>query len=490
LAFALGLTRPAAAAISFTPSCFTNHPSIAEAAADFNEDGHMDVVLSNTTLSAGGSPILGSDLEVYLGNGDGTFGLPVRLNGQNSSGIVGLIAVDVDNDGHADLVAANGSGTISVFSGHGDGTFASMKNFGAGYSMTGVAAGDFNGDGRMDLVAGDGGKPRVAVLLGTGNGGGFKARVQYDVGFTVRGLTTADLNGDGHLDIITVNNAANSILGTTLSILLGNGDGTFRPFSLVTVPRFVGRRVFAVDFDQDGHPDLVVGSQDFGDSGVQTLHGRGDGTFDPAVYTVTSSNGTFVTTTLDVTVGDLNGDGHPDVVAGNVRYDSNQHPVARDLTLLLCQPGGSLIVDGNTPVHYARGLVVADFNGDGLQDIASDDCVQLQNAAAFATAAAALHSTGGGGLASPQLALSFAPNPWSDAGQVSFMLPRSSRVSLGLYDLNGRRVASLLNGAVLEAGDHRLALAHPPAGAGPGVYFYRLWTEGGSTSVRVVLTTR
>jgi hypothetical protein len=70
------------------------------------------------------------------------------------------------------------------------------------------------------------------------------------------------------------------------------------------------------------------------------------------------------------------------------------------------------------------------------------------------------------------------------------MLPRSSRVSLGLYDLNGRRVASLLNGAVLEAGDHRLALAHPPAGAGPGVYFYRLWTEGGSTSVRVVLTTR
>jgi hypothetical protein len=249
--------------------------------------------------------------------------------------------------------------------------------------------------------------------------------------------------------------------------------------------------VFASDFDQDGHADLVLGTQGFGDSGVLLLHGRGDGTFDPAVYTVTSSNGTSASSTLDVALGDLNGDGRSDVVAANRRFNSSGSAViAQDLTVLLTQPDGSLVVDGSTPVHFARGTAVADFNGDGRQDIASDDCVLLQNSGPSPAAAPALLSPNSGPAGSAHLAIRFAPNPWRDGGRVSFMLPRSGRVSLGLYDLNGRRVASLLDGAWLEAGENQVTVARRPAGSGPGVYFYRLWTADGSANARVVLTNR
>jgi hypothetical protein len=271
--------------------------------------------------------------------------------------------------------------------------------------------------------------------------------------------------------------------------MLGNGDGTFQPFYLVNVPRFVGRNLIATDFDQDGRVDLVLGSQDFGDSGVQTLRGHGDGTFDPAVYTVTSTNGAFPSSSLDVAVGDLNGDGRPDVVACNRRFDA-VGVVAQDLTVLLDQPGGSLVIDGTTPVAFARGVVIADWNRDGLQDIANDGCVLLQNAGPAPLALGAARSPGAATPREPSLALSFAPVPWREGGRVTFSLPRAGRVSLGLFDLGGRLVASLVDGVELAAGEHQLQFAHRPADAAPGVYFYRLWTEQGAVTRRVVLTAR
>jgi hypothetical protein len=484
-ACALLLAASSAQALSFSPSCFTNHPGTA-AVADFNHDGNMDVALS-TEVQVPGGLFLGLNVEVYLGHGDGTFGTAITLNGLNSAGILNLIAADANNDGNIDIVTANGQGTISVFEGHGDGTFSSMKNYGAVQgAVTGVAAGDFNGDGRMDIAAVDGVNASVAVLLGTGKGGGLKSRVRYGTGFPGRAIVATDVNGDGKTDLVTANAAANGPLGTTLSVLLGNGDGTFGAPSLVNLPKFTGRTLFAADFNQDGKADLVLGTQNLGDSGILELLGNGDGTFAPAVYQATSTNGANLTATLSVAVGDVNGDGRPDVVAGNRRFDANFLFVAADATVLLAQANGSLVIDDTTPTHFSVGLVVADFNGDGRADIETDDCVQLQTGPVVQSIRA-----GGEDPAPPAaLTMSFAPNPWHADGRVSFTLPQSGPVSLALFDIGGRRVLSIAEGEWLAAGAHSFPMEQGGASISPGVYLCRLQTLSGALVQRIVVAGR
>jgi len=471
-----------AQALSFTPSCFTNHPG-ASAVADFNHDGHMDVALT-TEVQAPDGLFLGLNVEVYLGHGDGTFGSAIVLNGSGNLGMLTLIAADANNDGNMDIVTANGQGTISVFEGHGDGTFSSMKNSGAVQGgVTGVAAGDFNGDGRMDIAAVDGGNPTVAVLIGTGKGGGFKSRVRYDTGFRGRAIVAADVNGDGKLDLVTANGAAGGPLGTTLSVLPGNGDGTFGAFSLVNVPQFTGRTIYAADFNQDGRMDIVLGTQALGNSGVMTLLGNGNGTFAPAVYQATSTNGANFTATLFVATGDVNGDGRPDVVAGNRRFDANFLFIAADATVLLAQPDGSLVIDDTTPTHFSVGLAVADFNEDGLADIETDDCVQLR---AAPLAPLAPTASDDGMHRGPALSVSFAPNPWHASGHVTFMLPHDGLVSLAVYDISGRRALAVVEGEWFTAGAHSLALDRDAA-LRPGVYLGRLQTATGTAVQRIVV---
>jgi hypothetical protein len=485
LASSLLMAASSVQALTFSPSCFSNHPGVV-AVADFNEDGHMDVAIS-TEEQQPAALFLGLDVEVYLGHGDGTFGSATRLNGVNNAGVLNLIAGDANNDGHMDVLTANGQGTVSVFEGHGDGTFSSMKNYGAVQGgVGGLTAGDFNGDGKLDVAAVDAGNPSIAVLIGAGKGGGFKARVRYASGFPGRAITCADVNGDGKLDLITANAAANSPLGTTLSVLLGNGDGTFGSFSLVNLPAFTGRAIFATDFDLDGRTDLVLGTQALGNSGVLTLHGNGDGTFAPAVYQATSTNGGNFTATLYVAVGDLNHDGRPDVVAANRRFNANFILVDQDVTVLLAQPSGSLVIDGNTPVHFAVGVAVAEFNEDGRADIETDDCVQLQTGPISPLVRT---GTGDAPASSAKLALSvtIAPNPLRDHGRAEFTLPQAGRVSLAVYDISGRRMLSIADDREFTAGAHSLPLARGVA-LPAGVYLVRLQTAAGAAVHRVVVS--
>jgi hypothetical protein len=482
------LAAAPAQALTFSQSCFTNHPG-AVAVADFNEDGKQDVVMARWELAPDGGLIIFTDVDVHLGNGDGTFGAPIPLNGLDAGGTLAVLAADANNDGHMDVVAANTQGTISVFEGNGNGTFSSKKNYGAAGVATAVTAGDFNGDGRMDFATSDGQLTSVSVLLGVGKGGSLKSRVRYDNAFRSRAITTADFDGDGKLDLATANAAASGPGGSTLSIFLGRGDGSFGPYSLVSIPGATGRELMAADFNLDGKMDLVLGTQGFDGSGVLVLLGNGDGTFAPATYTQTSFNGTLFTASLWIGVGDLNADGRPDVVTSNRRTDANFIPLAQEATVLITQPDGSLVIDSNQPTNSGLDLAVADFNGDGLGDIITDDCLLLQSAPSAASLALGLEPSAGGQMRL-QLAVSVTPNPWRDRGSAVFTLPQAGRVELGVFDITGRRVLSVANGEWFAAGVHSLPLTKTGSSLAPGVYLCRLQSASGAATQRMVVTSR
>jgi hypothetical protein len=213
--------------------------------------------------------------------------------------------------------------------------------------------GDFNHDGKLDLAvatdSGTGVNGTVSVLLGNGDGT-FQQQVPYTVGFTCNGITAADLNGDGNIDL-----AVACAFNNTVAILLGNGDGSFQqqvsyatgtgPWGLLTA-----------DLNGDGIPDLAVSTV----TGVlSVLRGNGDGTFQTHMdYAVGKPS-------LSVAVGDFNGDGMPDLVVSN-------ESVIGDSTVSVLLGAG----DGNfnMQVEYsvgegAKGVAVGDFNRDGHLDL-------------------------------------------------------------------------------------------------------------------------
>src|SRR5262249_31341063 len=180
-----------------------------------------------------------------------------------STGVApGTVAVaDFNRDGIPDLAVANRGGTttgdhqgtVSILLGKGDGTFRVAVDYAAGTNSSAVAVGDFNGDGIPDLVVGNGtaigSSDNVSVLLGNGDGT-FQAAVNYAVGSLPIFVTVGDLNGDGNLDLAVANGGSN-----TVSVLLGNGDGTFqmaKNLPVGTTPQTVA----IGDFNGDGIPDL------------------------------------------------------------------------------------------------------------------------------------------------------------------------------------------------------------------------------------------
>jgi len=222
-------------------------------------------------------------------------------------------------------------------------SFNAAKNFRAGFT-TSVAVSDFDGDGKRDLVVANN-SGGVSVLLGNGDGT-FQAGVNYTAGTTPYSVAVGDFNGDGHPDLVVANN------GGGVSVLLGNGDGTFQPpvnYAAGTTPNSVA----VGDFNGDGHPDLAVADQG---GGVSVLLGNGDGTFQAGV------NYTAGTTPYSVAVGDFNGDGHSDLAVANRG--------SGDVSVLLGNGDGTF----QAAVNYTAGttpnsVVVGDFNGDGRPDL-------------------------------------------------------------------------------------------------------------------------
>ena len=307
---------------SFQPVVTYDSGGTALAVGDVNGDGKLDVLVSNY-----------GPVEVLLGKGDGTF--YTGVNYVSDEGFNSIALGDFNGDGKLDLVMAwqCDNGCVGIALGNGDGTFQPLSRYASGgILLTSVAVADVNGDGKLDLLTAnyycsDCGYTSGAagVLLGKGDGT-FQQVVSYrSIGTVATSIVAADVNGDGKPDLVVANkcqsttdNCDNKTPGLA-AVLLGNGDGTFRP-AVAYNPGGVWTHAVAIaDVNSDNKPDLLltnscgVGCTGFDDEGsVGVLLGNGDGTFQPAVNFRTGSGLAY-----SLAVGDFNRDGRPDLAVAN-----------------------------------------------------------------------------------------------------------------------------------------------------------------------------
>jgi hypothetical protein len=326
------------------------------AIGDVNGDGKPDLVVADYD---------GDAVSVLLGNGDGTFGSPTSYPVGAYPDAVAL--ADLNGDGHLDIVCVSLNlnhltlgGTVSVLLGKGDGTFASAVNHVVGKNLASVVLADFNADGHIDIATSDVASGNVAVLLNKGDGT-FQPAVPYPAGPNPLSLGAADFNGDGKIDLVVTNfcdvsqdNFGCTSQQTTVTVLLGHGDGTFG--SPVSYP--AGTSPFHLivgDFNADGKNDIAVSHGAETAASISVLLGNGDGTFQaPASY---PAGGSWFA------AGDFNGDGAMDLIVGS----------QRGLVELLGTGTGAFYAAVRYFVPLSFGgispVAVGDLNGDGRPDV-------------------------------------------------------------------------------------------------------------------------
>jgi hypothetical protein len=276
------------------------------------------------------------------------------------------IAADLNGDGRPDL-AGSGANAVSVMLGNGDGTFRAKTDFPVGAQAQAVAAGDFNSDGKMDLVV-TLNSPQLSLALLTGTGTGtFNAPTFFPntSGFDSPAIVATDLNGDGRLDLVVMHSiacfTAPCRAAHSITILLGNGNGTFQTPSEIDVG--TGPTSMAVaDLNRDGIKDVAIGG---GNTELSILLGVGDGTFVRQPVVTLVPGGDLFSACNDIGIGDLNRDGIQDLVVPLGNGEGN--------AILIGNGNGAFQVRSRiqidetfAPLHVA----VADYNRDGLLDIA------------------------------------------------------------------------------------------------------------------------
>lgn len=325
------------------------------AAGDFNNDNYSDLAAVDT---------IDNQVTIFLGSGSGSIGGYTDLTLPASGGIAGS-AADFNGDGKLDVAVAQFNqnaqgitGFIAVLPGKGDGTFKQpvstpVSNIGIGQ----MVVGDFNGDGKVDVatafVPATGG---ISVVLGNGDGTfGNPISSPVNITFNVQDMIGGDFNNDGKADLALLSLGSSNTF-SPLYVLLSNGDGTFQPNLVNNVPG-IATSLAAGDFNGDGNLDIAVTDpQGAVNPSVLVFLGRGDGTFaSPSSYS------TETLFTYDVKAADFNGDGKVDLAVGT----------DQGIFFFAGKGDGTFQLPIETPTYLAiEDTVVGDFNGDGKPDLA------------------------------------------------------------------------------------------------------------------------
>jgi hypothetical protein len=268
---------------------------------DVDGDGHLDVVVL-------GRPGSAAVISVHRGVGDGTFHDPVYTTGLTGNA---MALADFLGDGNIDVILPRPhvDGAYEIAFGRGDGSFSAPVLF-TGTHVGFPTPADLDGDGHMDFVYATG-EPSAPIGLAINDGTGrfaFGPAGDSILAHPLQ-LTLRDMDGDGHLDIVASGVLADGETGVTV-ILWGDGEGGFGDETVIDV---LGYPVVAADVDGDGIVDLIVGSA--ARHGVQVLLGLGDRQFAPAIETQVSG------IPIGFLVGDFDGDGAPDLVVPQIFQD-------------------------------------------------------------------------------------------------------------------------------------------------------------------------
>ena len=407
------------------------------ASADFNGDGKLDLAAANVNANS---------IEVLLGNGDGAFQPGLFSPAGNAP--ASIAAGDLDEDGRPDVAVANAGGTsvngsLSVFFGNGDGSFAAPTDFETGGHFNATKLADVNGDGRLDVVA----SHDLTVLTLLSSGDGTFTNRSAAIGPDSKLAAIADMDGDGMLDLVIAGPRG------VVAVLLGHGDGTFQPpmdFDVCVLPTALA----VADINSDGAPDLEI--VDHGTVGLSTF------------LNLTPGFPTATSVVLFTAV--RSGDGievrwrfsdlgfHVQLQRGSSRAGPWNDVIGERLE----ESEAVRIVDHDVRVgrNYCYRLV-------------GDDAVLGQRVLGLIEVASA---------DAADAALRITPNPARGACDIEFTLARNESVRLAVLDPQGRVIARLAD-APMPAGSHRITWSGQRDGhrAPIGIYFVRL--EHGSRTV-------